>query len=245
MRQHRYKLHDAGPALWPEHKPLDEVLELQATTPAHIWEATYQGRPTAPGGQVFKRKWFRQRFDAADIANQVIGRWLSCDTAMKAKQNSAFTAICVGEMMPDYRLFVRELWRGRWEFPDLSEEIEAVARRHNYDGKLKAIIIEDKSSGTSAIQTLQASSEDWLARLIVGFSPSGSKEERAEQSATWCKNGSVILPEPSFACKWLATFEEEFFNFPQSRFADQIDSFSQLVIYLENYLASGWRARNR
>lgn len=147
--------------------------------------------------------------------------------------------------MPDYRLFLREVWRGRWEFPDLPEEIESVARRHNHDGKLRAVIIEDKASGTSAIQTLRASSENWLAGLIIGFMPSGSKEERAEQSATWGKNGSVLLPDPSFACKWLADFEEELFNFPQSTFADQIDSFSQLVIYLENYLAAGWRARNR
>jgi hypothetical protein len=38
-------------------------------------------------------------------------------------------------------------------------------------------------------------------------------------------------------------FEDELFDFPNSAFMDQVDAFSQLIIYTENLLAEGWRAR--
>ena len=53
----------------------------------------------------------------------------------------------------------------------------------------------------------------------------------------------VLLPQPGPEAVWLMDFEDELFNFPQGRFADQVDAFSQLILYVENYLAEGWRAR--
>ena len=245
MRHYRYLVHTSGPALWPDHKPLEEVLLLKGTTPAPVWEATYQANPTAPGGQTFKRKWFRERFDATDrrFVNERVGVWISADTALTDKDGSAYTAFVVGEGSPTYQLYIREVWRGRIEFPDLTAEIKSIAQRYRHDGKLRGVVIENKASGISALQTLRASSDEQFARMLIGFIPVGDKEFRANQASVWCKNGSVLLPEPSNAVPWLADFEEEFFGFPSSAYDDQVDAFSQLVIYLENYLATGWRAR--
>lgn len=243
---YRYLLHRNGPALWAEHKPLVEVLELQATTPPAIWEGTYQGNPTAPGGVIFKRKWWRNnRYDAADkgIQNLVIARWISWDTAMKDEEENAYTACNVGELMPDYRLNLREVFRERLEFPDLPDMIDRFTRRYNVDGKLRGVIIEDKASGTSAYQTLMASAKQAIRRILIAFQPVGDKEQRAQQASVWCKNGSVLLPMPSAAVPWLADFEDEILTFPNSKFKDQVDSFCQLILYVENLLAEGWRAR--
>lgn len=232
-------------ALWPEHKPLAEVLELQATTPENIWSGTYQGVPTAPGGATFRRDWFRDRFDAGkpELAWSCVARWLSFDTALKDREDSDYSACAVGELWPDYRMALREVWRGKPIFPDLPVEIERLARRHNHDGKLRGVIIEDKASGTSAYQTLLASAPQWLRGLLIAFMPQGDKEYRANQAGVWCKNGSVQLPAPSEHVPWLIDFEDELFTFPQSQFDDQVDSFSQLVIYCENLLAEGFRLR--
>jgi predicted phage terminase large subunit-like protein len=242
----RILLHSNGPALWPEHKPVDEILELKATTPATIWEATYQGNPTAPEGVIFKREMFRhQRYDAASVGikSQVVARFISLDTANKDKESNAFTAAAVGDLMSDYRLFVREVWRDRVQFPDLPPAIETLVRRHNHDGRLRQVIIEDKASGTSAYQTLMASSDRGLAGMLTAFQPAGDKEQRANQAAVWCANGSVWLPRPAPDVPWLVDFEDELFTFPGSEFADQVDAFSQLVIYCENLLAEGLHAR--
>lgn len=245
--QFRYLLHENGPALWPEHKPTAEVLALQATTPEATWEATYQGNPTPPGGTVFKRSWWREanRYDATDPAfyNSCVARWISWDTALKDKESSDYSAYTVGELTPDYRLLVRQVEQERWEFPDLPAQMETVARQHNRDEKLRGLIIEDRMSGTSAFQTLAATAVGWLRDMLVAFNPTVDKVTRASQGAVWCKNGCVWLPWPSAAVTWLVDFEDQLFTFPGAVHDDMVDSFSQLLLYLENLLAEGWRAR--
>lgn len=245
--QHRILLHDGGPALWPAHKPAYEIEELKATTPEAIWEATYQGNPTPPGGSVFRRAWWRNqsRFDAEDrkLVTRCVARWISWDTGLKDKAENAFTSCVVGELQPEYHLLIREVWRDRMTFPDLPEMMETFARRYNRDGKLRGVIIEDKVSGTSAYQTLSATAEGWLREILVAFMPTGDKVQRADQASIWCKNGSVWLPWPGPRAEWLVDFEDELFTFPGAAYADQVDAFSQLVIYLEHFLAAGWHAR--
>lgn len=245
--QYRYLIHKNGPALWPEHKPLTEVLELKDTTPENIFEATYQGNPTAPGGSTFKRDFFKDnRYDASDqgLINRCVARYVSWDTAMKAGVDNAYTAHVVGELWSDYRLAIRVVWRDRLEFPDLPDKIESFYKLYNRDEKLRGIIIEDKSSGTSAYQTLMKTADDNLKRLLVAFQPSGDKETRGGQAAVWCKNGSVLLPAPGPACPWIVDFEDELFTFPGSVFKDQVDAFSQLILWVENLLAEGHRLRS-
>jgi hypothetical protein len=42
---------------------------------------------------------------------------------------------------------------------------------------------------------------------------------------------------------WLLDFETELFTFPLSAFKDQVDALAQLILFVENLLAEGWRAR--
>lgn len=247
---HKVFLHDRGPALWPEHKSLDEILELQATTPEPIWQSVYQGSPTSPGGTIFKRQWWRSknRYDSSPenmvrLTSSCIGRWISWDTAMKDTDDAAYTADVVGELWPNYQLAIREVWRERLEFPELPTAMSQVTQRYNWDGKLQAILVEDKSSGTSALQTLRASADQTTRGLLKAFMPVGDKNQRANQAAVWCKNDCILLPEPSEQVPWLLDFEEELFGIPSSLYRDQGDAFAQLVIYTENLLERGWHAR--
>ncbi len=247
---HRVKLHSNGPALWPEHKSLAEVLELQATTPDPIWNAVYQGAPTSPGGSIFKRRWYRNqnRYDASPdnlqrMWSRCIGRWISWDTALKDTNTSAFTAVVVGELEPNYQMAIREVWRDRLEFPELPIVMQRWTERYAVDGKLRGVLIEDKASGTSAYQTIMASSSDALRATMIPFQPQGDKDTRANQAAVWCKNDCILLPEPNETVPWLLDFEDELFSVPTSTFRDQADAFAQLVIYCENILAEGFRAR--
>jgi predicted phage terminase large subunit-like protein len=247
VKTYRYLLHSNGPALWPEHKPLSEVIELKETTPENLWEGTYQGNPTSPAGTVFKRDWWRgqNRFDANDqgFVNSCVGRWISWDTGLKDKETNAYTAAVIGELWRDYRMAVRLVWRDRLEFPYLPDKIESLARQYNRDGKLRGVIIEDKASGISAYQTLMATADKSIKQLLIAFEPHGDKTVRAQQAAVHCKNGSVLLPYPNNSIPWLIDFEDELFDFPGSAFKDQVDAFSQLILYTENLLAAGWEAR--
>lgn len=195
-----------------------------------------------------------RRFAADDprLRAQTVARWISWDTGFKDTDNSAYTACVVGELTADYRLLVREVWRDQLTFPNLVDQITRVAERYAQDftgvgeGQrrlLRAVVIEDKASGISAVQTLRETAPPWLAELIVPFQPQGSKEQRASLAAVWCKDGCVWLPHPSDEVRWLADFQQELASFPSGAYLDQVDALSQLVLYVSRYLSQGRAAR--
>lgn len=201
---------------------------------------------TDPHERSFRRDWWRgqNRYDPDDSQwrASAVARIQSWDTGIKDKDNSAYTAVAVGEFTRDYRLVLREVWREKLIFPDLTEYIDQFARRYNRDGKLRGVLIEDKASGTSAYQTLTSASPDY-GNMLVPFAPSGSKEQRAQQASVWCKLGCVLLPTPSESTPWLHDFENELFAFPGSEYADQVDAFTQLILYMEPYIREGYYLR--
>lgn len=241
---YRVKLHENGPALWPENKPTEEIEELKETTPALIWAGTYQGVPSPPGGFTFKREWWRNqnRYDP-DSPPAMVARFQSWDTAETDNEDSAYSVCITAGLTADYRLVILSVYRARLTFPELPPKIESLGNLALKNGGLKVILIEDKSSGVSAYQTLKVSANKAISRLIHPFTPRVDKETRANQAALWVANGSVLLPYPDSSALWLMDFEDEIFDFPQSAYQDQVDAFSQLVIYCENYLASGLHRR--
>lgn len=239
-------LHELGPALWPDHKPIEEVLQLQAMTPPQEWEGTYQGNPSAEGGTVFKQEWWalgrnRYDFDDASISSNVISRFLSFDTAHEKGETAAFTAIVVAELLKNYQLVIRRVQRKRLTHPELIEEAQRVIPRWMKDGKLRGIIIEDKDSGTALLQSLAATADEAIVNLLVAYNPRVDKVRRADMASVHCRNGMVLLPHPSMSVDWLYDFEEEVYAFPGTAFKDQVDAFSQLIIWLEHFLSEGYR----
>jgi phage terminase large subunit-like protein len=222
--------------LWPEHFSLEEALELQRTTPEHIFQTTYLGNPTSPHGTIFKREWFKDRFQSPPAA---VARWLSIDTGMSDTDASAKSAIVVGELMRDYRMSIVDVWSGAVQFPQLIEKTKEYMEKYN--GLLRGVIIERKVSGISLIQTMQQSIG---SNLIIGFDPRVSKETRYQQASVWCKLGCVLLPIPAVNYPWLYDFESDLFECPNISYLDVMDAFSQLIIYSENLLASSYQARS-
>jgi predicted phage terminase large subunit-like protein len=230
---------EVGELLWPERFDADAIQSLknELMTELNI-SGQLQQRPAPISGHIYKKEWFAHRTLNTDI----IARFISWDTAASVSDTSAFSSCTVGELMPDYRLYIREVYRDKLEFPQLQDMIEKMAHKYKYN--LKKIIIESKSSGISVLQTLKQSSEPWLSSLLIAFLPTVDKNTRAYNASVWCENGSVLLPPHDGSSPWLYDFEDELFTFPNSLFKDQVDSFNQLIIYLSNYLSTGYKARN-
>lgn len=199
---------------------------------------------TDPALKPFKADWWRgaNRWHVNEQAS--IARFISWDTALKDKEGSDYTAVIVAELLADYRLAVRKVYKAKLEFPALAAAIEAEADRFAADGKLRAVVIEDKGSGTSALQTLRQTAPGWLAGLLQEFLPTSDKVQRARQASVWCDRGCVLLPHPGDNVPWLHDFETQLYEFPDVLHDDDIDAFSQLILYTEHYLAAGWHARN-
>jgi len=221
------------------------LAELDDTTRKQLLEGMWV---TDPAGKPYKREWWRgqNRYDPDDIGlvrAHVVERWISWDTAMKDSAENDYSGYIVAEVLDDYRLLIRRAWRARLQFPDLVDAIEAAAREHNRDGKLRGIVIEDRVSGTSAIQTLRAAAKSGVSELIIPFEPERSKEERAQRAAVWAQRGCILLPHPTSSVPWLAEFEHDIYEFPDIQHKEYPDVLSQIGIYLEHYLAAGWHAR--
>lgn len=199
-----------------------------------------QQRPSPEGGFIFKSEWFPRLADNDDV----VETYVSWDTAESVNPDAAFSCGIVTELRSDYSLFIREVVRKRLLFPQLQQEMEELAEK--YRATLKAIVIEKKSSGVQAIQTLKQSSPQWLAERIVAFDPKtfGDKIARASVAATWAERQCIYLPHPSSKFSWLKVYEDELFTFPSSAFKDQTDATNQIILYMRSYLEQGWRARS-
>lgn len=230
---------EEGELLWPEHIGRKELETLKLPLSEIGVAGQLQQRPTPLKGAIFKKEWFVVRKQSMPC----VSRYFSWDTANSITNTAAYTCGGVGELTPDYRLFVRDLWRKKIEFPQLQYAIEEQAKK--YGGKksvvMRDIIIENKASGVQVIQSMKQISE--FADNVMPYTPKGDKIARAYEAAKWCEKGCVILPPPSEEFPWMFDFEEELFNFPNSAFMDQVDMLSQLCDYLSYYLAEGLAAR--
>lgn len=194
------------------------------------------------GALVWLPEWVT-RYDPAnpDRERRIIARYLSYDTASKDKDRNAYTACCVGELLDDYTMDLRHVWRDRLLMPQLVDRIAEDAIRWNYDQKLYQpgsyepaignIVIEDQSSGIGAFQTLYHSGDPLMQACLKAFNPKTSKEERFGNAGTWVKRGWFRLPRPGPDVRWLKAFEDECFE--EQEFFDQRDAVTQLILWNE------------
>lgn len=238
-----------GELLFPQLFDAKVVSETKALLGEIDSAGQLQQRPAPAGGAIFLTKWWegKNRYNPADksIFNKSIARWIFYDTAFKDKINSDATAEIVFDLLPDYRALLRYSWWGKLQFPQLAHYIETSANQWMYDDKLRGIIIEDKGSGISALQTLEQTAPAKISSLLKPFNPGiTSKPGRMRQASLRCEQGCVLLPMPHDDVPWLLDFEDLLFNAPAAKIDDPPDCFSMGILYLEHLLAEGWRVRN-
>ncbi len=241
-----------GAPLCPERYPLPKLIRIEGKVGEEVWSALYQQRPQSAEGNIFQRTWWaegRNRYHLSHqpTRNKVMARWQFWDTALKDAASNDFAACVTIDLWPDYRIAVRHILNERIQSAFLPTRIREQAERFNADGKLQGVIVEDKTSGTTAIQTVRATAPAWLAEIIQEFIPTGTKEYRARQAAIWCARDCVLFPYPDEDAPWLYEFADDLvgqlFRFPKAAHDDMVDGFDMGVIFLEHLVAEGWQAR--
>lgn len=217
---------------------LDPIMRQQLLE--GLWVVDTRNKP-------WLREWWagRNRYDPREPrhANDTVARYISWDTGLKETVTSAYSVGLVGEITPAYQLRLREVYREQMAFPSLVDRIIWQADRYRHDDNLRAVIIEDRVSGTSALQTLQLTGPEWLKPLLVGFPAMESKDVRDQLAGVWGRLGCILLPMPDESVPWLYDFESELFSLPNTEFRDQGDAFSQIVDFSRELLAEHYRMR--
>ncbi len=184
------------------------------------FSAQYQQEPVTPEGNMIRLEWFgtydkapsRSRF------NKVVQSW---DTGMTAQPTSDYS-VCTtwGFELEDHKWYLLDVFRKRLDFPDLKRAVIDLRNRYRAD----QVIMEEAGSGYALYQDLRATAD---LRLIM-ISPVSSKEERFNGCLAEVEAGHFLLPSEA---TWLHDFRRELQAFPDGKYDDQADSFSQFVLF--------------
>ena len=90
-----------------------------------------------------------------------------------------------------------------------------------------SILIEDKASGQSLIQSLKP----LIRTPIIAIRPKFDKVTRFAIHTPLFEAGKIFLDHEA---NWRIELEQELLSFPKSSHDDQVDSISQALAYLEN-----------
>jgi predicted phage terminase large subunit-like protein len=217
-----------GAPLWPQRFDAAALADIRAVM-GQDYEALYQQRPRPPKGTLFQADWF-PRFMllyVRPVYSLVVQGW---DTAYKEGQENDYTACVTLGKLSTGQLHVLDVYRKRVAFPDLVRAIEQQAQTWQPN----AIVVEDKGSGTSAVQQLQRST----GLPILAVPAEADKVARANRITAFCEAGKVSIPQGR-------QFDElisELVRFPSGKHDDQVDAF---VHALQRITSGTQRARVR
>ena len=217
---------DIGDVLDPVREPLS-ALERQrnAMTPL-VFSAQFQQSPIPLEGNLIKRDWIR--YFSGNLPRKEGDYFvISWDTAMKASELADYSVGSVWHMQDrGQKIHLVDLVRGRFEYPELVAAASALWRKWKFEGARTYLVIEDKGSGSSLIQSLQR--ESIYAHQHYG-KIEGDKVMRLTAQAAQFHAGLVHFREDA---PWLGDLMAELLGFPGVRHDDQVDSISQALAFI-------------
>lgn len=180
-----------------------------------------------PEGGLILAKWLQQRFD--ELPSPYIRIVQSWDTAQKDNELTNDPSACTTWIETAHGYYLVHCWTGWVDFPALLRSIRHWADQYNPD----VVLIEDKGSGTAAIQQLKDST-----RLpIIPVIPTRDKSFRLQGVSSLFEAGLVMLPKHA---PWLLDYEIELTTFPLSAHDDRVDSTSQALAYMSGSAGDGF-----
>ena len=219
-----YDEREVGEALWENRHPIRRLEKSRVLLGLRDFEALYQGSPIQEGGNIFKAEWFDNRYQQLPKINFIVQ---SLDTAFKEKEESDFTALQTWGLGKN-GVYLLDSWRGKVDYPKLVRITKDKYAQFNPN----LILIEDKASGQSLVQSLKA--ETMLP--IVPVRADKSKVSRANSTTGLFASGRVWLPE---SAGWIAEYVQEMLAFPSGDHDDQVDSTTQFLNWCLRELNEG------
>lgn len=227
-----------GVVLWPANPliprgvdPVEWYRRKRAEVGPYVWQALYQGRPTALEGGMFKKQWLRY-FDLIGTVIRVPGygecnladlrRFGTCDLSTSMSTAGDYTALAALGYHPGWGvLLLLDMLRDRIDAPDLVPSMRQMIERWD----LRKLYVERAGYQLAALSMIQKAQKDGLP--VAEITPEGDKIARAMPMTAAFEGGTFLLPR---GAKWLPDYEEELLAFPQWPHDDQVDASAYGVI---------------
>lgn len=212
-----------GELLWPERFDETAIKDLEKDLKADS-HAQLQQSPRPKSGGLFKRDWWQIYETAPSPLVEIVQFW---DCAQKPGITNDYS-VCATWGRTQNRFFLLDLWRDKVEGPIL----EAMANSLYEKWRPSAVVIEDKSAGSSMIQYLLRNTHI----PVLPFNPGQSdKEVRAIAATPTVQAGKCCLPKNA---PFTEAFIKEHEKFPRAAHDDQVDTTSMMVEYFNRRISS-------
>jgi predicted phage terminase large subunit-like protein len=225
-----------GQVLNPDYTGLEKSLELKQSLGSYVWESQYQQNPIAVESGIIKPEWLHYEDKVTFDRNEVCNVYLSWDTASKTGTDNAYSACVVIVMTRDRKLHLVEVYRDKWEIPDLIKETKDIynqwASNLGNRGQI-TLLVEEASSGVALNQFLVAEYNNGGSYFnTVAIKPHGDKASRLINSSVVIESGRLLFPSESRNLDWWPEFKKELLGFPGTKYKDQVDALSQVIRYI-------------
>ena len=215
-----------GDLLHPGRDTHESLHRLKKSMGEMAFSAQYQQRPVPEQGNLLKWNWFNVYDHVAyGPDGEVVQSW---DTAFKAGSDNDYS-VCTTWLVKGNKYYLQDVFRERLDYPRLRREITHRAKRFGAN----VVLIEDMASGQALIADIRY---DRDGIRVIAVAPKGDKHDRCHQASLLVEAGQVYLPRQA---TWMGEFQNELMAFPASTHDDQVDSFSQFLLWIRD------RQRNR
>lgn len=206
----------AGEPLCPARFDKEKLERIRARSSPYDWNSLYQQRPTPNEGAVFKVDWFKRIVPCAPPNLRWVRYW---DLAVSTKNHADYTASAAVAFDKDGTLYIRDMVRGRWEYPDARRKMIDTMRAES-----RTIHgIEKALHGMAAVQELRRDPRI----LNVPFRGVPVTKDKLTRALAWAERaaeGKVALVQGG----WINEFLKEVtvFSGRGDTHDDQVDTIS-------------------
>ena len=204
---------DDGSSFWPRQFPIDTLNRIKNSN-SYVYAGQYMQSPSPVGGGIFKDVWWNYY----DTLPEIEWRSIYADTAQKTAERNDYTVFQCWGKGSNGKAYMIDMIRGKWEAPELIVQARAFWNKHSSVknmGRLRAMNVEDKVSGTGLIQTL---SREGIP--VIGVQRNKDKITRGYDVSPVAESGQVYLPRNA---EWLSGLLHELSVFPNGKHDDQVD----------------------
>ncbi len=211
---------ELGEPLWPEVYGYSEIAKRKQYK--HTFSAMDQGRPTAEGGNIFKRESWQYYDYSKEFVDTLPVLVMSVDASFTDTSDSAKVSIQIWGKL-GANAYQVDNYTHRLNFTATVQAIRNMIQKYP---RIGGKYIEAKANGHAIINVLN--------KDIGGFIPvkadvsTGGKVARAYAVESFVTAGNVWLPRGD-GCEWVHGYVEEMSSFPNGTYKDQVDSTTQIL----------------
>lgn len=215
---------EMGELLWPKRFTKSVLNDLKKELGMYGVAAQLQQRPAPREGGIIKKHWFQfyklQRDMTGRITNKFQFILQSWDTAFKEGQENDFSVCLTIGILPTGFYAINRL-KVKVDFPELEKLTIDMANIYNPN----QILIEDKASGQSLIQSIKKGTRLPIKAVKVDR----DKTARLYAVSPIIEASRYFLPEGE---EWVNDYIENMVTFPTAKHDDDVDATTQALIEL-------------